>query len=253
MWEAILDGIFGAIQWFYGFVGDWGMSILIISIIFRLIIYPISHKQYKSTHIMNKLNPKIQEIQEVYKDDKMRQQQEMQRIYQEAHYNPLSGCLPLLIQMPIFIALFQTLQSISTRVEPGTVLSFYNILPDLSRTPLDVFNTNGIVASIPYFIFVAIFGLSIVVPLLLQRNSNQQTMTKVMMIFMACFMLYIGSNSPAGVLIFWDVSSIFGVATQMLASRYYKRKDAEEEALEIKPVEVKVVRKQKKARPTKKH
>lgn len=250
MWEMFQDWIFSCIAWFQAFVGDWGLAIIIITIIFRIIISPITYKQNKSTYVMNKLNPKIKEIQTIYADDQQKQAEEMQRIYREAHYNPLSGCLPVLLQMPIFIALFQVLQSLTTRVESGTVLSFYGILPDLSLTPVEAFQSGGFLFSIPYFLFVALFGASIIVPVLLQPNREKTTM--VMMGIMTVFMVYIGCISPAGVLIFWDISSIIGVCVQRITQHIYKKKDEAKEAEEIKPVEVTVVRKEKKPRPKKK-
>ena len=226
------------------------MAILIISVIFRCIIFPISYKQNKSSYMMQKIQPKVKEIQALYADDKQKQAEETQKLYREAHFNPISGCLPILLQMPIFIALFQVLRDITTRVEPGTVLSFYGILPDLSLSPVESFQVGGFLFCIPYFVLVAIFAASIIVPVFLQGNTQKSQM--IMMGVMAVFMGYIGCISPAGVLIFWDVSSIFGVATQLLMRRHYKRKDEEKEEIVIKPAEVSVVRKEKKKRPTKK-
>lgn len=226
------------------------MAILIVSVIFRLIIFPISFKQNKSSYMMQKIQPKIKEIQEIYAGDQQKIAEETQKLYREAKFNPLSGCLPILLQMPIFIALFQVLRDITSRVEPGTVLSFYGILPDLSYSPVQAFQVGGILYCIPYFVLVAIFAASIIVPMFI--NGNTQKTQTIMMVVMAVFMGYLGCISPAGVLIFWDVSSIFGVVTQLLMRRYYKRKDEEQEEIVVKPVQVSVVRKEKKKRPTKK-
>ena len=250
MWEAFQDFIFNCIQGVQGGVGDWGLAILIVSVIFRIIIFPLNFKQNKSNHQMQKVQPRIQEIQKLYAGDQQKISEETQKLYREAHFNPLSGCLPILLQMPIFIALFQVLRDITTRVDPGTTLSFYGILPNLSYTPVEAFQVGGLLFCIPYFAMVAIFAASIIVPMLLQGNTQKQT--TIMMVIMAVFMAYIGCISPAGVLIFWDVSSIFGVVTQLLMKRYYKRKDEEKEEIEVKPVAVSVVRKEKKKRPTKK-
>ena len=245
-----VDWIFSCIAWFYNLVGDWGMAIIIITIIFRLIIFPITFKQYKSSFLMNKLQPKIKAVQEMYADDRQKQGEEMQRIYREAHYNPLTGCLPLILQMPIFIALFQALQSLSDRVEPGSVLSFYGILPDLTANVGAVFTEQGVLAAIPYIVCVILFSLSVFVPTLLM--GNKERMTLITMGFMAVFMIFVAVQSPGGVLLYWDVSALIGLGIQFVMRSYYKKKDAIEEAEEAKKIaEVKVTRKQKKARPTK--
>ncbi len=250
MWEAILNWLFSVIAWFESLVGDWGLAIIIITLIFRVIIFPITLKQFKSTHMMNKLQPRIKELQERYAGDQQRLALEMQAVYREAHFNPLSGCLPVLLQMPIFIILFQVLRSLTDRVESGTVISFYGIVPDLSLTPIQAFQTQGLQFSIIYFVLVAIFASSMIVPLLIQKNTEKQTI--IIMVVMAAFMAYVGCVSPAGVMLYWDVSSIIGVATQLIAKGYYKKQDAIEEALEVKAVKVDVERKVQKARPTKK-
>lgn len=95
---------------------------------------PIMHKQTKSSYAMKKLNPEMNRIKELYADDKTRQSEELQKVYAEAKFNPISGCIPMFIQMPIFIALFQVLREMADRVE-DTQYCFYNIVPNLVMTP----------------------------------------------------------------------------------------------------------------------
>ena len=106
MWDVFKDWIFEAINFFYGLVGDWGLAIIIITVIFRIIVAPLMHKQAKSNFKMQKIQPQIAKLQEKYAGDQVRIGQETQKLYAEAHFNPLAGCLPMLLQMPIFIALF---------------------------------------------------------------------------------------------------------------------------------------------------
>jgi YidC/Oxa1 family membrane protein insertase len=251
VWAAFQDWIFDVINWFYEFVGDWGLAIIIVTIIFRLIITPLVVKQTKSNYAMQKLNPKMQEIRALYADDPQKQQQETQKLYSEAKFNPISGCLPIILQMPIFIALFQVLRSLTERVDPGTVLTFYGILPDLSLSPQQAFNTGGLLYCIPYYITVALFAVSILVPMLLNGQARDKK-TLIMSFVMVMFMAWIGVSSPAGVLLFWVASSIIGILTQQILMRKYKKEDEVKEAAEVKPVKVNVARKEKKARPTKK-
>ena len=128
MWDIFKDWIFDIIQFFYNFCHDWGLAIIIVTIIFRIIVAPLMHKQAKSNYAMQKVQPKIQALKDRFPDDPTRQSQEMQKIYAEMKFNPLAGCLPMLLQMPIFIALFQVLREMGDRIGEGTY-SFYNLVP----------------------------------------------------------------------------------------------------------------------------
>ena len=179
----------------------------------------------------------------------------MQKAYAEIGFNPITGCLPLLLQMPIFVALFQVLQEMGTRTE-GMVYSFYNILPSLITSPSVAFS-QGFIEFLPYGILLLLFAFCTFLPTLLQQrgtNNPQKTQTMIMMGVMSLFMLWLGWGSPTGVLLFWATSSVFGVAQQMISTAVFKHHDAElaAEKVEVKPVEVDVVRKEKKKRPHKK-
>lgn len=256
MWEIIKNWIFDVIQFFYDFCGDWGLAIIIVTVIFRIIVAPLMHKQAKSSYQMQKVQPLMQEIQRKYADDPTRQQEEMQKLYAEAKFNPLAGCLPMLLQMPIFVALFQVLNEMGSRTE-GTSYVFYNLIPSLVTTPSQAFS-QGIGTFVPYVILMVIFAGSMFVPMLLQQKNNkddaQRKQTLIMSGVMSLFMLWISWGSPAGVLLFWGVSSIIGVLQQQVSLRVMKKKDeaAAAEAVEIKPIEVDVTRKVKKPRPKKK-
>lgn len=253
MWDVFKDWIFDIIQFFYNICGDWGLAIIVVTVIFRILISPLMHKQTKSTHAMQKVQPLIQELQTKYGDDPQRLNEEMQKLYAEVKFNPIAGCIPMLLQMPIFIALFQVLSEIGSRTQ-GTTYEFYNLVPSLVTTPSQAFE-NG--TFVPYVILMIIFAGATFLPMVLQQlNSNNSAQRKQMIIMaavMSLFMLWISWNSPAGVLLFWGASSLLGIAQQQISLRMIKRKDAEqEEAIEIKPIEVDVTRKAKKPRPKKK-
>ena len=256
MWEVFKNWIFDVIQLFYNFCGDWGLAIVIVTIIFRLIISPLMHSQSKSNHQMQKMQPLMTEIQTNYADDPVRMQEEMQKLYAEAKFNPMAGCLPMLLQMPIFIALFQVLRTMDERVSDSTY-EFYGIIPDLTMTPSGAFS-EGIVTFIPYLVLMIIFAGATFLPMLLQQrntpDSQQKTTTLMTAAIMSIFMLFISWSSPAGVLLFWGTSSLIAVAQQQgsLAIMKKQDKDAEEANVEEKPVKVDVVRKEKKKRPRKK-
>ena len=251
-WDLFKDGIFWIINWFHSWCGDWGLSIVFITIVFRMLIYPITRKQFKSSYLMQKLQPKMQEIKEKYADDPQRQQQEQMKLYQEAKFNPLAGCLPMLLQMPIFIALYQVLRDLPDRIGTGESVSFYGLVPDLTISTGMVFTEKGIIAVIPYIIMLLLFAASIVIPMLLQPNSDKNT--KIMMSVMSVVMLWFGWSVPAGVLLYWDISSYIGVAQQQFSRHAMQRKDkqAEEAVADIAPIKVEVDRAERKARPKKK-
>lgn len=258
MWDVILQWIFAVIQFFYDFCKDWGLSIIIVTIIFRILVAPLMHKQAKSNFQMQRIQPKITALQQKYSDDQVRLNQEMQKLYAEAKFNPLMGCLPMLLQMPIFLALFQVLRNIQNYTD-DTQLSFYGLVPDLTQTPSGAFES-GIGTFVPYFILMLVFAGATFMPMIIQQVKNkdnkQRNQTLIMGVVMTIFMLWISWGSPAGVLLFWGASSLIGIGQNQWTLSRCRKQAAEEEAakeLEAHPVEVDVVRKTKKKRPTKKH
>lgn len=257
MRDIFKDWIFQVIEFFYGFCGDWGLAIIVVTVIFRIIVAPLMHKQAKSSYDMQKVQPKIQELKERFPDDPTRQSQEMQKIYAEMKFNPLAGCLPLLLQMPIFIALFQVLREMGDRVGDASY-SFYNLVPNLVTTPSQAF-AEGFGIFVPYLILMVVFAGATFLPMILQQmnssNKQQRNQTLMMGAIMSLMMLWISWSSPAGVLLFWGASSVIGIAQSQLTlahCRAQDRRKAEEEALVVKPIEVNVERKEKKKRPKKK-
>ena len=248
---------FDIIQFFYNFCHDWGLAIIIVTIIFRIIVAPLMHKQAKSNYAMQKVQPKIQALKDRFPDDPTRQSQEMQKIYAEMKFNPLAGCLPMLLQMPIFIALFQVLREMGDRIGEGTY-SFYNLVPNLVTTPSQAFG-EGFGTFVPYLILMIIFAGATFLPMVLQQlkteNTQQKNQTLMMGAIMSLMMLWISWGSPAGVLLFWGASSLIGIGQNQLTlarCRAADRRKEEEEALVVKPIEVNVTRKEKKKRPKKK-
>ena len=257
MWEAFLDLIFWVIQSLYNVFGDWGVAILIITIIFRAAITPLMFKQSKSSYEMQKIQPLMNQIKERFPDDPVRQNQETQKLYAETKFNPLAGCVPMLIQMPIFIALFQVLRSMGERVSGTSSYEFLNIVPNLTLTPSDVW-AQGFGVALPYLILLIIFAACTFIPSILQQkqqaNNPQKNQMYIMMGIMSIMMIWIGWGSPAGVLLFWGASSLLAIAQQQISMRIIEKKDAETEAPAYElPSEVNVTRKVKKPRPTKKH
>lgn len=260
MWEACKDAIFWVINFFYNMVGDWGLAIIIITVIFRALITPLMHSQAKSSYMTNKLQPQLNAVKQKYADDPVRQNEETQKIYAEAKFNPLMGCVPMLIQLPIFMALFQVLRAMDKYITGSADICFYNIVPDLIATPHEVFSSSGFGPALPYIILLVIFAVATFVPMLIQQltnKNNQQSSMMIMMVFMTIMMLFIGWSSPAGVLLFWGVSSLLAIAQQQVSLRIIKKKDKAEEERKaalraLQPIEVDVERRVQKKRQKKK-
>ena len=258
MWEEICKIVARIVEFFYIPVQDWGTAIILLTVVFRLLIMPLMFSQTRSSYQMQKVQPKLKEIQTRFANDPVRMQEETQKLYADAKFNPLAGCVPMLIQMPIFIALFQVLRNIQNYLPEYDYFSFYNIVPNLLTSPSEVVD-KGIMEFLPYAILIIIFVGATFLPMLLQQRSNtdkqQKNQMYMMSIIMGVMMLFVSWSSPAGVLLFWGVSGIIAVIAQQLYTRHLKRKDAEVEAemIDVTPVKVEVERKVKKKRPTKKH
>lgn len=248
MWDWIINFLYDCIAGLQSFLGDWGLAIILFTFIIRILLLPLTFKQQKSMAEMQVVTPLLQELQTKYADDPQRLNEEMTKFYAEHKFNPLAGCLPMLIQMPIFFALFSVL-----RDHVPASAAFYDILPSLANNAGGVLTEMGFVAAIPYIIFVLLFGVLTFLPMYLQQNSN--SMTKSMGVVMTVMMLFVGWSSPAGVVLYWVVSSGWGVIQQQLIFKKKKIEVEEKkrEELKTKPVEVNVVRKVAKPRPKKKH
>lgn len=257
MWDWIVNILFEILKLIQGFTVDWGLAIIILVVIIRLLLTPLMVKSSKATARMQVLQPKLMEIQERYADDPQRQAEEMQKFYAENQFSPLGGCLPLLIQMPILVALFTLLRDLPHYFggEVST-FAFFNILPDLTATPGSMFG-QGLAVSAPYMIALLLFGLLMIIPqLYMSRNqtgAQAQTM-RMTSIIMTIMMLWMGWGLPAGVLLYYDVSSTWQVVQQIFVTQKVidKAKAEEEERLANAPIEVDVVRRERKARPHKK-
>ena len=243
MWEAFTNLITYILTSIHGLCGDWGLAIIILTLIVRLLIMPLMTKSTKSSAKMQVLQPQMQAIQERYADDPQRMQEEMRKFYSENKFNPMGGCLPILLQMPIFFALFSVIRNVEV-IANGTA-SFFNIVPNLS-------------GAVVYIFLDVLFGVLTLIPMLLNTQIStdpaQLRTSKIMGVVMAVWMVWIGWNLPSGVLLYYNTSALWQVAQQQLITkRVMADAKAEAEAkLAERPIEVNVTRKENKRRPHKK-
>lgn len=252
MWEwfiGFLTNLLGHIQ---SFVGDWGLAIILLTVVIRILLTPLITKSSRSMARMQVMQPRLKEIQERYANDPQRQSEELRKAYAELKFNPLGGCLPLLLQMPIFFGLFSVARNVPQDA------SFYSILPQISASPADVFNAQGILPAIPYIIAMLLFG-GLTLSTLFLNNTNQdpaqRKSTLMMGGVMSIMSVFIAWSLPAAVLLYYVTSSLWQVVQQRIITQKVvdeAKKDAELE-LQNKPVVVDVERKVKKQRPHKKN
>lgn len=229
IWQAIKDLIFQGLQFLYGITGDYGWAIVLLTVIIRVALVPLMAKQTRSMYELQRIQPKIKELQQKYKNDKEKLQEETLKFYQENKVNPFGGCLPILLQMPILLALFQVLQGqfpeyLATlgAAEQEAAARFWIILPDLTAKPSEVVASSGWVSAFAYLMLVALFGLSIWLPQQLMPGEKQQKTTAMVM---GVMFLYFGWSVPAGVLLYWVTSSILGIVQQQLTLKIYATKE----------------------------
>ena len=253
MWDWFIDFLAWVLQVLADFCGDWGLAVVLMTVIIRLLLIPLTVKSLRSNAQMQAMQPRMQEIQTLYADDPERQQEELRKIYLEHKVNPLGGCLPLLLQMPVFFALFSVLRD---RI-PETA-HFYGILDSLSQSVSGSIASIGWAASWVFILLDVLFGVLTLVPMLLQqRNQADPTQQKtglIMGIIMAAMMVWFGWNCPAGVLLYYDTSAIWQVVQQIfITQRVQDQIKAEEEAKQIPmAVTVNVERRVRKKRQHKK-
>jgi YidC/Oxa1 family membrane protein insertase len=245
VFDMLMKALFDVLNFFYGWANDYGFAIILLTLAMRVVLLPLTVKQTKSTFELQRIQPKIKQLQAKYKNDKEKLQEETLKFYQENKVNPLGGCLPLILQMPIFFALFRVLGTTSKKIAgkstivPGLLLAaiaampaaeaeaakrFWIILPDITKTPANMYETGGILGVLPYAILVILFGLSIYIPQMMQPNVEKTQ--KQMALYMS-LMLWFGWISPAGVLIYWVTSSLLQVAQQWVMQKMYAHPEGE--------------------------
>jgi YidC/Oxa1 family membrane protein insertase len=215
----ITKPLFYALDWVHGLVGNFGVAILVVTVGVKLIFFPLAQKAYTSMAKMKGLQPKIQQLRERYKDDRMKQQQEMMELYKKEKVNPLAGCIPILIQIPVFFALYKVLfVSIEMRHAP-----FFGWIQDLSAPdPTSIFNLFGLLpydpGAVPLlgpFLMVGVWPIIMGITMWLQMKMNPAPPDPTQaMIFnwMPVFFTILLASFPAGLVIYWAWNNFLSVA-----------------------------------------
>jgi YidC/Oxa1 family membrane protein insertase len=213
---------FWLLDWLFKLFGNFGVAIIGLTVIVRFVLFPIANRQYASMAKMRIFAPKMKELQEKYKDDKLKQQQEMMELYKREKINPLAGCLPILLQIPIFYALYKTLLiSIEMRHQPLALWIRDLSAPD-PLTPLNLFGLLNFTP--PAIIHLGILPIILGVTMWAQFKLNPQPMDEIqakVFSFMPWIFMFMMAPFAAGLQLYWIVNNLFGIAQQWILLRRY--------------------------------
>ena len=207
--------IFLILQFFYEILGNFGLAILLLTLCVKLIFFPLANKSYNAMSKMKLLQPEIQKLRERFPDDKARQQQEMMALYKRVGANPLAGCLPIVIQIPVFFALYKVLfVTIEMRHAP-----FFGWIHDLSAPdPTSFANLFGLLPfAPPAILMIGAWPLIMGLTMFLQQKLNPQPVDPVqarMFMLLPIVFTYMLAAFPAGLVIYWAWNNLLSIAQQ---------------------------------------
>ena len=212
----ITKPLFHGIDYFFKLLGNYGLAIIAITFCIRLAFFPLANFSFKSMAKMKALQPEMVRLKDLHKDDKVKLQQEMMALYKKEKVNPMSGCLPILVQIPVFFALYKVLfVTIEMRQMP-----FYGWIQDLSeRDPTSIFNLFGLLPyDVPSFLMIGAWPIAMGVSMFIQQKLNPaptDAMQAKIFMFFPLFLTVILAPFPAGLVIYWTVNNILTMAQQV--------------------------------------
>ncbi len=193
--------LFIILEWFYGLVGNWGVAIILLTVLVKAVFFHLSATSYKSMAKMRAVAPQLTRLKELYGDDRQRMSQEMMALYKREKINPLGGCLPILVQMPVFISLYWVLfESVQLRHAP-----FMLWIQDLSQMD-------------PYFILPILMGASMFIQMSLNPTPPDPMQAKIMKLMPVIFTVFF-LWFPAGLVLYWLVNNILSISQQWYITR----------------------------------
>lgn len=248
IWNGASELLLTILEFFYGITHSYGLAIILLTIAVRIALYPLNQKQMLSMQHMQKIQPMLKVIQEKYANDKEKMNQETMRLYKEYKVNPAAGCLPLLVQLPILILLFNVLRTYdfadtsffgvllgsSTTAGLAKALGVaaaangeYSIMAVLSAV---VSNPAGL-SQVNFYLgnLVLLIGISVLTWAQQKLSGGNNPQMAMMNTIMPFFMAFICLSMPGGVMLYWGLSSLMGVAQQ-----YFVMKKTTEQ-LAVKP------------------
>jgi YidC/Oxa1 family membrane protein insertase len=212
--------LFYILDFLFSYTGNFGVAILLLTVLIKLVFFPVVNRSYVQMAKMRKVQPEIAKMKELYGDDRQRMAQEMQSLYKKEELKPLSGCLPVFIQIPVFFALYNVLLvTIEMRHAP-----FIGWIRDLSAPdPLSVFNLFGLISwTPPQILMIGVFHLLFGLTFMLQTKLNPaptDPIQKTLFTWMPIFMIFIAANFPIGLVIYWAWNGLLSIMQQAYIMR----------------------------------
>ena len=221
----ITKPLFFVIEYFFKLTGNFGVAIIILTALVRLAFFPLANYSFRSMAKMKILQPEMVRLKELHKDDKVKLQQDMMALYKREKVNPVSGCLPVLIQIPFFFAVYKMLYvTIEMRQQP-----FFGWIQDLSaRDPTSIFNLFGLIPwDPPTFLMIGVWPILMGLTMYLQQKLNPtppDPMQAKIFMFLPIFLTIILAPFPSGLVVYWTISNVLTIAQQWVIIRGTKLK-----------------------------
>ena len=206
----IAKPMFLLLQFIQGYVGNWGWTIVILTILIKLVLYPLSYKGMVSMQKLKDLAPKMKEIQAKYKDDKQKQSMHMMELYKKHGANPMGGCLPLILQIPVFFAIYRVL---------------LNAI-ELKGAPW-MFWVHDLAEMDPYFVLPVLMGVTMFLQQKITPNTMQDQMQKKIFQFLPVIFTFFFLWFPAGLTLYWFINNLFTIGQQYFINQVFEKKRAE--------------------------
>lgn len=199
--KAVAKPLFYVLRFINEYTGNYGVSIILLTLGIKVLFVPLQYKSYKSMKQMQAIQPKVQGLQEKYKDDRDKLNKELIKLYRDHRVNPVGGCLPMILQMPVFVALFNILyMTIDLRQAP-----FFGWITDLSVQD-------------PYYVLPIVMGATMVITQKIQPTTMDPTQAKMMLI-LPVFMTFLFVNFPAGLVLYWLTNNTLQIIQQFVTDR----------------------------------
>lgn len=248
IWSGASELLLTILEFFYGLTNSFGLAIVLLTIAVRIVLYPLNQKQMTSMQQMQKIQPRLKVLQEKYANDKEKLNQETMRLYKENKVNPAAGCLPLLVQLPILILLFNVLrtydfaggsfmgiilgssttaglaQAVGVAADPTGNYGVMSVLTGILKNPAGLSNAGLYIGNL--ILLISISFLTWAQQKLSSGTNPQMAMMNTIMPF---FMAFICLSMPGGVMLYWGLSSLMGVVQQ-----YFVMSKTKQE-LQVKP------------------
>ena len=202
----LAKGLFYILHLFYRLSGNYGIAIIVLTAIAKIVFIPLTYKSFKSMKDMQKLQPEMQKLQKKYKDDRAALNKAVMELYKTHKVNPLGGCFPMLLQLPVFIGLYNLLASaIELRQAP-----LFLWIKDLSLKD-------------PYYVMPIIMGISMLIQQKMTPSTVDPTQAKIMLIMPVMFTFFF-LNFPAGLVLYWLVNNLLTIGQQVVTNKYFAAK-----------------------------